>query len=114
MYLREIGRVRLLKGTEEVELAKRCGTAMRLSVSAAGAIRSGRNRQRMEARRKLTEANLRLVRRGEKYIGRGMSLLDLVQEGNIGLIRAVAKFDHTRATSFPPMTWWIRQAVRGP
>ncbi|GAC1462859.1 MAG: RNA polymerase sigma factor RpoD [Chloroflexota bacterium] len=115
MYLREIGRVRLLKGAEEVQLAQ----AMR-----DGDVELERQRQGdscdqerifrgMEARRKLTEANLRLVVSvAKKYIGRGMSLLDLVQEGNIGLIRAVEKFDHTKGYKFSTYaTWWIRQAI---
>ncbi|HZS93694.1 MAG TPA: RNA polymerase sigma factor RpoD [Chloroflexota bacterium] len=115
MYLREIGRVRLLKGWEEVELAqamrdadaeiekRRVGEPFDPSVIDHG----------MEARRKLTEANLRLVVSvAKKYIGRGMSLLDLVQEGNIGLIRAVEKFDHTKGYKFSTYaTWWIRQAI---
>jgi RNA polymerase primary sigma factor len=115
MYLREIGRVRLLKGREEVELAQ----AMR---DADGEIEKSRHGQPylqrtidlgMEARRKLTEANLRLVVSvAKKYIGRGMNLLDLIQEGNIGLIRAVEKFDHTKGYKFSTYaTWWIRQAI---
>jgi RNA polymerase primary sigma factor len=115
MYLREIGRVRLLKGREEVELAQ----AMR---DADGEIEKSRSGtpfvqtvidRGMEARRKLTEANLRLVVSvAKKYIGRGMNLLDLVQEGNIGLIRAVEKFDHTKGYKFSTYaTWWIRQAI---
>ena len=95
MYLREIGRVALLKKEQEVEYAKR--------------IEQGDE----EARRQLTEANLRLVVSiAKKYMGRGMSLLDLIQEGNIGLLRAVEKFDHTRGYKFSTYaTWWIRQAV---
>jgi RNA polymerase primary sigma factor len=115
MYLREIGRVRLLRGPEEVQLAQ----AMR---DADAEIEKSRNAQPyvqakidsgMEARRKLTEANLRLVVSvAKKYIGRGMNLLDLVQEGNIGLIRAVEKFDHTKGYKFSTYaTWWIRQAI---
>jgi RNA polymerase primary sigma factor len=115
MYLREIGRVRLLKGSEEVELAQ----AMR---DADGEIEKSRSGtpfvqtiidRGMGARRKLTEANLRLVVSvAKKYIGRGMNLLDLVQEGNIGLIRAVEKFDHTKGYKFSTYaTWWIRQAI---
>ena len=115
MYLREIGRVRLLKGTEEVELAQ----AMRDGDAEIERQRGGAPYDQeviargMEARRKLTEANLRLVVSvANKYIGRGMSLLDLVQEGNIGLIRAVAKFDHTKGYKFSTYaTWWIRQAI---
>lgn len=115
MYLREIGRVKLLKGSEEVELAQamrdgdaelekqKLGEPADLAVINCG----------MEARRKLTEANLRLVVSvAKKYIGRGMNLLDLVQEGNIGLIRAVEKFDHTKGYKFSTYaTWWIRQAI---
>jgi RNA polymerase primary sigma factor len=115
MYLREIGRVRLLRGTEEVELAQ----AMR---DADTEIQRRRQNEAydqptidrgMEARRKLTEANLRLVVSvAKKYIGRGMNLLDLIQEGNIGLIRAVEKFDHTKGYKFSTYaTWWIRQAI---
>ncbi|HCG01011.1 MAG TPA: RNA polymerase sigma factor RpoD [Chloroflexi bacterium] len=115
MYLREIGRVRLLRGTEEVDLAK----AMRYGDGEMAKRNSGEPFEQatiewgMEARRKLTEANLRLVVSvAKKYIGRGMNLLDLVQEGNIGLIRAVAKFDHTKGYKFSTYaTWWIRQAI---
>src|SRR5579872_393505 len=115
MYLREIGRVRLLKGHEEVALAQ----AMRDADAEIERSRSGLPFSQpkidagMEARRKLTEANLRLVVSvAKKYIGRGMGLLDLVQEGNIGLIRAVEKFDHTKGYKFSTYaTWWIRQAI---
>ncbi|GAC1449280.1 MAG: RNA polymerase sigma factor RpoD [Ktedonobacterales bacterium] len=113
MYLREIGRVPLLSAAEEVKLAKLmergklerqqgfCGQHMRIIMEAE------------EAQRKLTEANLRLVVSvAKKYIGRGMSLLDLIQEGNIGLIRAVEKFDYTKGYKFSTYaTWWIRQAI---
>ncbi len=95
MYLKEIGRVPLLTRAEEVDLAKR--------------IEAGDER----AREHLLEANLRLVVSiARKHIGRGLSLLDLIQEGNLGLIRAVEKFDYTRGFKFSTYaTWWIRQAV---
>ena len=95
MYLREIGRVPLLRREQEVEYA----TAIELGDE--------------EARHRLTEANLRLVVSiAKKYMGRGMSFLDLIQEGNLGLIRAVEKFDHRRGFKFSTYaTWWIRQAV---
>lgn len=95
MYLREIGRVPLLSAAQEISLAKR--------------MEEGDE----EARRHLTEANLRLVVSvAKKYIGRGMSLLDLIQEGNIGLIRAVEKFDFRKGFKFSTYaTWWIRQAI---
>jgi RNA polymerase primary sigma factor len=94
-YLREIGRGRLLTKEQEVELAKQ--------------IEAGSN----VARARMTEANLRLVVSiAKKYQGRGMPLLDLIQEGNVGLMRAVAKFDHRRGFKFSTYaTWWIRQAV---
>src|SRR6185369_1259766 len=94
-YLREIGRGTLLTKEQEVELAK--------------AIEKGSN----VARLRMTEANLRLVVSiAKKYQGRGMPLLDLIQEGNVGLMRAVAKFDHRRGFKFSTYaTWWIRQAV---
>src|SRR6266581_934788 len=111
MYLREIGRVPLLSAEEEVKLAQRMerGKAERLKPSA--------NRRLIddgeEAQRRLTEANLRLVVSvAKKYIGRGMSLLDLIQEGNIGLIRAVEKFEYRKGYKFSTYaTWWIRQAI---
>src|SRR6266516_1056598 len=94
-YLREIGRGALLTKEQEVELAK--------------AIEAGSD----PARRRMTEANLRLVVSiAKKYQGRGLPLLDLIQEGNVGLMRAVAKFDHRRGFKFSTYaTWWIRQAV---
>ncbi len=95
MYLKEIGRVALLKAEQEVTLAK--------------AIEAGDEL----AKHKLTEANLRLVVSiAKKYIGRGMSFLDLIQEGNMGLIRAVEKFDYQKGFKFSTYaTWWIRQAI---
>lgn len=95
IYLKEIGRVPLLTAEEEVELAKR--------------IKEGDE----EARKRLTEANLRLVVSiAKRYVGRGMHLLDLIQEGNVGLIKAVEKFDHTKGFKFSTYaTWWIRQAI---
>jgi RNA polymerase primary sigma factor len=111
MYLREIGRVPLLSAEEEVRLAQRMerGKAERLKpVPNCRYVDDGE-----EAQRRLTEANLRLVVSvAKKYIGRGMSLLDLIQEGNIGLIRAVEKFDYTKGYKFSTYaTWWIRQAI---
>src|ERR1700747_836752 len=95
MYLKEIGRVALLKAEQEVHYAK--------------LIEQGDD----VAKNQLTEANLRLVVSiAKKYIGRGMSFLDLIQEGNMGLIRAVEKFDYRRGYKFSTYaTWWIRQAV---
>jgi len=95
MYLREIGRVPLLTFTEEIELAKKI------------------EKKDMAAKKKLIESNLRLVVSiAKKYVGRGMSLLDLIQEGNQGLIRAVEKYDWRRGYKFSTYaTWWIRQAI---
>ena len=95
MYLKEIGRVPLLTAEEEVELAKR--------------IEQGDE----EAKRRLTEANLRLVVSiAKRYVGRGMLLLDLIQEGNLGLLKAVEKFDYQKGFKFSTYaTWWIRQAI---
>ena len=95
MYLKEIGNVPLLTSEEEVELAKR--------------VEAGDE----EAKRKLTEANLRLVVSiAKKYVGRGMPFLDLIQEGNMGLMKAVDKFDYTKGYKFSTYaTWWIRQAI---
>jgi RNA polymerase primary sigma factor len=116
MYLREIGRVPLLKAEEEVHLAQLMerGKQERLRAERLKVIP---NRKYLdaadEAQRRLTEANLRLVVSvAKKYIGRGMNLLDLIQEGNIGLIRAVEKFDYTKGYKFSTYaTWWIRQAI---
>ncbi|MBR5534782.1 MAG: RNA polymerase sigma factor RpoD [Ruminiclostridium sp.] len=95
MYLKEIGQVRLLSAEEEVELAKRVADGDQY------------------AKNKLTEANLRLVVSiAKKYSGRGLHILDLIQEGNTGLIRAVDKFDWTKGNKFSTYaTWWIRQAI---
>ncbi len=113
MYLREIGRVPLLSAFEEVALAKR------IERGKLEQQRPPRERNEMilcdaeAAARKLAESNLRLVVSvAKKYIGRGMSLLDLIQEGNIGLIRAVQKYDYTKGFKFSTYaTWWIRQAI---
>lgn len=95
MYLKEIGKVPLLSAEEEVELSKR--------------IEKGDK----EAKRKLAEANLRLVVSiAKKYVGRGMLFLDLIQEGNLGLMKAVEKFDYRKGYKFSTYaTWWIRQAI---
>jgi RNA polymerase primary sigma factor len=95
MYLREIGKVPLISGEEEISLAQRI-------------IRGDET-----ARKKLTEANLRLVVSiAKKYMGRNLGLLDLIQEGNLGLFRAVEKFDWTKGYKFSTYaTWWIRQAI---
>ncbi len=95
MYLREIGKVPLLKGEEEIDLAQR------IAKGDEG------------ARKRLTEANLRLVVSiAKKYMGRNLGLLDLIQEGNLGLFRAVEKFDWTKGFKFSTYaTWWIRQAI---
>jgi RNA polymerase primary sigma factor len=95
MYLKEIGRVPLLSADDEVELAMR--------------IKNGDE----EAKRRLAEANLRLVVSiAKRYVGRGMLFLDLIQEGNMGLIKAVEKFDHNKGFKFSTYaTWWIRQAI---
>ena len=95
MYLKEIGQVKLLSAEEEVELAQRVADGDQ------------------EAKNKLTEANLRLVVSiAKKYVGRGMAFLDLIQEGNFGLMKAVEKFDYTKGFKFSTYaTWWIRQAI---
>ncbi|HEY7832190.1 MAG TPA: RNA polymerase sigma factor RpoD [Ktedonobacterales bacterium] len=113
MYLREIGRVPLLCAAEEVALAKRMerGKLERAKCDGKPLVRIILDAE--NAQQKLTEANLRLVVSvAKKYIGRGMSLLDLIQEGNIGLIRAVEKYDYTKGFKFSTYaTWWIRQAI---
>ncbi len=116
MYLREIGRVPLLKAEEEVRLAQIMERGKQ-ERQRAERLKVIPNRKYLddgeEAQRRLTEANLRLVVSvAKKYIGRGMNLLDLIQEGNIGLIRAVEKFDYTKGYKFSTYaTWWIRQAI---
>ena len=95
VYLKEIGRVPLLTSDEEVELAQRMAEGDAY------------------AKKRLAEANLRLVVSiAKRYVGRGMQFLDLIQEGNLGLIKAVEKFDHTKGFKFSTYaTWWIRQAI---
>ena len=95
MYLKEIGQIKLLSADEEIELAKQIAEG------------------NQAAKNKLTEANLRLVVSiAKKYSGRGLHILDLIQEGNTGLIRAVDKFDWTKGNKFSTYaTWWIRQAI---
>jgi RNA polymerase primary sigma factor len=128
-YLREIGRVALLTAEQEVDLAKRieAGTQAAelladLAAEAGGAIPLDDPRIRDlnrtvrdgdGARRELTQANLRLVVSiAKRHVGRGMQLLDLVQEGNLGLMRAVEKFDYRKGFKFSTYaTWWIRQAI---
>ncbi|HEV7759058.1 MAG TPA: RNA polymerase sigma factor RpoD [Acidimicrobiales bacterium] len=128
MYLREIGRVPLLTAQGEVSLAIRIKAGAEASVElaeveAAGtpeklSAAEGRRLQDLaddgdEAKSALIQANLRLVVSiAKRYVGRGMQLLDLVQEGNMGLMRAVEKFDHTKGFKFSTYaTWWIRQAI---
>ncbi len=98
MYLREIGRISLLSADQEIDLARKIESG-----GAEGAL----------AKRKLVQANLRLVVSiAKKYVGRGMLFLDLIQEGNLGLIRAAEKFDYERGYKFSTYaTWWIRQAI---
>lgn len=95
MYLKEIGKIPLLTGDEEVDIAKRMENGDQL------------------AKKELAEANLRLVVSiAKRYVGRGMSFLDLIQEGNLGLMKAVEKFDYTKGFKFSTYaTWWIRQAI---
>jgi len=112
MYLKEIGRVPLLSMDEEKTLA------MSIESGELEAQKNGQAQSRVmeagfESKRKLTEANLRLVVSiAKKYVGRGMLFLDLIQEGNLGLIRAVEKFDYRKGYKFSTYaTWWIRQAI---
>ncbi len=95
MYLKEIGKIKLLTPEEEMEIAQRMAQGDK------------------EACRQMTEANLRLVVSiAKRYVGRGMQLLDLIQEGNLGLLKAVEKFDYTKGYKFSTYaTWWIRQAI---
>lgn len=121
-YLREIGRIPLLSAAEEVELARRVEAGLfaeeKLSVHHDLDTRLALDLDRLVvlgrmAKRRLIEANLRLVVSvAKRYIGRGLTMLDLVQEGNLGLIRAVEKFDYARGYKFSTYaTWWIRQAM---
>ena len=99
IYLKEIGRVPLLSSEEEIQLAEKMG--------------GNNEKEASNARKRLAEANLRLVVSiAKRYVGRGMSFLDLIQEGNMGLIKAVEKFDYTKGFKFSTYaTWWIRQAI---
>jgi RNA polymerase primary sigma factor len=122
MYLKEIGRVPLLTAAEEVDLAKRVEAGLfaseKLTTDRDLAIEFERELELIEregqlAKKRLIEANLRLVVSiAKRYVGRGMLFLDLIQEGNLGLIRAVEKFDYTKGYKFSTYaTWWIRQAI---
>ena len=128
VYLREIGRVALLTAADEVDLAKRVEAGVfaaerleQLEASAAGSAAETALRRDLlavvgdgqRAKQRLIEANLRLVVSiAKRYAGRGLPFLDLIQEGNLGLIRAVEKFDYTRGFKFSTYaSWWIRQAV---
>jgi len=112
MYLKEIGRVPLLSMEQEKSLAMRI-EAGELEASRNGSMDASIVDSGEEAKRQLTEANLRLVVSiAKKYVGRGMLFLDLIQEGNLGLIRAVEKFDYRKGYKFSTYaTWWIRQAI---
>jgi RNA polymerase primary sigma factor len=128
MYLKEIGRVPLLTAPEEVALAKRIEAGALADEQLADLAARGlldtmefaerralqrRARDGERAKHELTQANLRLVVSiAKRYVGRGMQLLDLIQEGNLGLMRAVEKFDYTKGFKFSTYaTWWIRQAI---
>ena len=126
MYLKEIGKVDLLTASEEVDLAMKIEAGLdateKLEAAEAGEIELTRAEMRrltrienvgLEAKQALISANLRLVVSiAKRYVGRGMLFLDLIQEGNLGLIRAVEKFDYQRGFKFSTYaTWWIRQAI---
>lgn len=126
MYLKEIGKVDLLNASEEVHLAMKiqagADASKKLEAAENGEIELTRAEQRrlmrieqvgLDAKQALTSANLRLtVSIAKRYVGRGMLFLDLIQEGNLGLIRAVEKFDYTKGFKFSTYaTWWIRQAI---
>ncbi|WP_143676246.1 sigma-70 family RNA polymerase sigma factor, partial [Streptomyces milbemycinicus] len=121
-YLREIGRIPLLSAAEEVELARRVEAGLfaeeKLSNTPDLDTQLAHDFDQLVvlgrmAKRRLIEANLRLVVSvAKRYVGRGLTMLDLVQEGNLGLIRAVEKFDYARGYKFSTYaTWWIRQAM---
>jgi RNA polymerase primary sigma factor len=122
IYLREIGRVPLLTAEDEVELAKsiEAGLFAEEKMARTAVLTRGElldlellSREGTRAKQRLIEANLRLVVSiAKRYVGRGMLFLDLIQEGNLGLIRAVEKFDYTKGFKFSTYaTWWIRQAI---
>ncbi|HEY5530845.1 MAG TPA: sigma-70 family RNA polymerase sigma factor, partial [Candidatus Anoxymicrobiaceae bacterium] len=122
MYLKEIGKVPLLTAEEEVSLAKRIEAGEEASAHLASDEKLNSDKVQelqeveadgLEAKKKLVEANLRLVVSiAKRYVGRGMLFLDLIQEGNLGLIRAVEKFDYGKGYKFSTYaTWWIRQAI---
>ena len=126
MYLKEIGKVPLLTAAEEIDLAMKIEAGVAATAELEKAEEEGvelerRERRRLtrveqvgiDAKQQLIEANLRLVVSiAKRYVGRGMQFLDLIQEGNLGLIKAVEKFDHTKGFKFSTYaTWWIRQAI---